>query len=204
MPLEQGRSKSAFVKNLKTEMHAGKPKDQSLAIAYAVKRKNAKKMAMGGVVENEKLHPENEPEHGAMDAVMAQMKLKPLAQNHEDLAEPEEPMEHVEPAEEDLPMHMMAKGGIVAGIMRKRMAAGGYPVPTDMNYAEGGPVDEMGLQDQEYDPDRFLAHNMPAMGYDHETVVEEGDPGLEEDPKLKRRGMISSIMSGLHAKHYGK
>lgn len=52
MPLINGKSKESFVNNMKTEMNAGKPKAQSLAIAYAMKRK-AKKMAEGGFVEEE-------------------------------------------------------------------------------------------------------------------------------------------------------
>lgn len=52
MPLIQGKSKKSFQKNMETEMHAGKPKDQSLAIAYSVQRKNKKKkMAHGGEVD---------------------------------------------------------------------------------------------------------------------------------------------------------
>ena len=43
MPLEKSSSKEAFVRNLKTEIHAGKPQDQALAIAYSVKRKARKK-----------------------------------------------------------------------------------------------------------------------------------------------------------------
>jgi hypothetical protein len=45
MPLEKSSSKGAFVRNLKTEIHAGKPRSQALAIAYAVKRR---KRADGG------------------------------------------------------------------------------------------------------------------------------------------------------------
>lgn len=56
----QGKSKKAFSKNVAAEMDAGKPQSQSLAIAYAIKRKNAKKMAHGGMV-NEKLDPMHEP-----------------------------------------------------------------------------------------------------------------------------------------------
>lgn len=49
MPLIQGKSKKSFSKNIKAEMKSGKPQDQSLAIAYSVKRKNSrKKMAEGG------------------------------------------------------------------------------------------------------------------------------------------------------------
>ena len=48
MPLEHSKSGKAFVNNLKAELFAGKPKAQSLAIAYATKRRAGKKMAMGG------------------------------------------------------------------------------------------------------------------------------------------------------------
>jgi hypothetical protein len=47
MPLIKGKSEKSFSKNVETEMNAGKPQKQSLAIAYAVK-KRADKMAMGG------------------------------------------------------------------------------------------------------------------------------------------------------------
>jgi len=39
MPLVKGRSASAFKRNVKTELKAGKPRKQALAIAYAIKRK---------------------------------------------------------------------------------------------------------------------------------------------------------------------
>lgn len=50
MPLIKGKSKKDFSKNVATEMDAGKPQKQSLAIAYSIKRKNAKKMYEGGRV----------------------------------------------------------------------------------------------------------------------------------------------------------
>ena len=51
MPLIKGKSKRAFEENIKSELGAGKPKDQALAIAYSIKRKAAqKKMAEGGPV----------------------------------------------------------------------------------------------------------------------------------------------------------
>ena len=43
MPLVKSTSKSAFRKNIKAEVKAGKPIKQSVAIAYAVKREAAKK-----------------------------------------------------------------------------------------------------------------------------------------------------------------
>jgi hypothetical protein len=39
MPLVKSASKTAFCKNLKAEMAAGKPQKQAVAIAYSVKRK---------------------------------------------------------------------------------------------------------------------------------------------------------------------
>jgi len=54
MPLMHGKSEKAFSHNVAAEMHAGKPQKQSLAIAYATKRKAQKhKMADGGAVVDE-------------------------------------------------------------------------------------------------------------------------------------------------------
>jgi hypothetical protein len=38
MPLKQSTSKKAMSSNIKTEMKAGKPQKQAVAIAYSVKR----------------------------------------------------------------------------------------------------------------------------------------------------------------------
>lgn len=43
MPLVKKKSASAFLTNLKTELHAGKKRDQALAIAFAVKRRAERK-----------------------------------------------------------------------------------------------------------------------------------------------------------------
>jgi hypothetical protein len=42
MPLSKGKSKKAFSKNVSTEVKAGKPVKQAVAIAYSVKRKSKK------------------------------------------------------------------------------------------------------------------------------------------------------------------
>lgn len=48
MPLFHGKSKKDFSKNVATEMDEGRPEKQSLAIAYAMKRRG-EKMAHGGM-----------------------------------------------------------------------------------------------------------------------------------------------------------
>lgn len=52
MPLSFGKSQKSFEKNIKTEMAAGKPQKQSLAIAYSMKRKAEQHKAHGGSVEH--------------------------------------------------------------------------------------------------------------------------------------------------------
>lgn len=47
MPLKKSTSKQAFSSNVKTEMKAGKPQRQAVAIAYAEKRAAAKKGSRG-------------------------------------------------------------------------------------------------------------------------------------------------------------
>jgi hypothetical protein len=50
MPLVKGKaakSKSGFSRNMKTEMSEGKPKDQSLAIAYSMAGEKKKKKKKG-------------------------------------------------------------------------------------------------------------------------------------------------------------
>ncbi len=39
MPLDKSDSKAAFSHNVSAEIHAGKPQNQAVAIAYAVKRR---------------------------------------------------------------------------------------------------------------------------------------------------------------------
>jgi len=51
MPLIKSRSEKAVGQNIKTEMEAGKPQKQAIAIALSVKKRAPKKMAEGGKVE---------------------------------------------------------------------------------------------------------------------------------------------------------
>ena len=59
MPLKFGKSPETFKHNLKAEISAGKPMKQSLAIAYAQKKR---KMAHGGEIEHDEMESGYEPE----------------------------------------------------------------------------------------------------------------------------------------------
>lgn len=48
MPLVKSKSKKAVSKNIKTEMNAGKPKKQAVAIALSVARKERAKVSKKG------------------------------------------------------------------------------------------------------------------------------------------------------------
>lgn len=78
MPLITGSSRESFSHNVKTEIAAGRPQKQSVAIAYAKKREAEKRrrgvkpaeeeaLAMGGIVEDK----EDEEVTGGGDAAQA-------------------------------------------------------------------------------------------------------------------------------------
>lgn len=63
MPLSHGKSKASFNKNVATEIRAGKPPKQAVAIAYAVQRR-AEKAEGGGLYAN--IHAKQERiKHGS-------------------------------------------------------------------------------------------------------------------------------------------
>ena len=63
MPLIHSKKPAAFGKNVSTEMHAGKPQKQALAIAYSIKDKASHKDEGGEVADSEKEPHKIEPEH---------------------------------------------------------------------------------------------------------------------------------------------
>lgn len=65
--------KSNIGHNMKVEEMAGKPHPQALAIALSVSRRK-KKMAQGGEIQNEKLHPMHEP-YDIVKGIMEKRKM---------------------------------------------------------------------------------------------------------------------------------
>lgn len=64
MPLIHSKKPAAFSKNISTEVHAGKPQKQAVAIAYSIKRKAEKKKHYddGGEVDDSDDQIQQDPE----------------------------------------------------------------------------------------------------------------------------------------------
>jgi hypothetical protein len=89
--------------------------------------------AKGGEVENESLHPDNEPTDSLATSDIDHLRLGSMAQDHEDMPEPSEPKRHVDPAE----VNMGRSAGLEFSDRIKRA----------VRMAMGGSVDEQdGLQ----------------------------------------------------------
>ena len=187
MPLIPGKSKEAFSRNVKTEMNHGKDQKQSLAIAYAMKRRH--KMAEGGLVENEDLHPTNEPEHGAKEAVLKEMDLSPHEESHGQLPHLAEPMTHERAAEEDMGREDAMIGRIRSAL---RMAKGGM-VPDDETHKPMPNEDRMLAMKDSY-PEGPAESDTQAQdeGFGNKPLNNEmGD----EDQEESRRRMASRAIS---------
>lgn len=200
MPLTQGKSPKAFAHNIKAELGAGKPKAQALAIAYAVKRKNAKKMAAGGMVEsadelvpnesgisddvNEDFHPSHKPSLDEADL------KEHYVEEHE--TKDEEPMKFAHGG-------MMDPTSLAKAAMAKRFAKGGV---VEAKYDT--PEEHSSEQDMDMHSDdmkNWLAddHHTPTNGseFGKESMVSEDMKMDREDSDAKKK-RIMKIMSMLH------
>ena len=207
MPLIKSGSKHAISENIKREMHAGRPQKQAIAIAYAVKRKA--KHAHGGDVGNKKLHPYAEggmienlmsPE-SIVQAIMGHAaKHAPMEEHDSDMARMAEthvePKEHAAPDAEDLPEHMMAKGGMLGEAApstdgmdeqhRERMEG------DQSNFLSDEEDMETPFHSTKSDEEELDEHDMGA----HPSLDNEiGDPAEEaEERKLSLGRILSQIL----------
>lgn len=197
MPLMHGKSEKAFKQNVRTEMHHDKPLKQSLAIAYAIKKKAAQQhkahggeMCAHGKMMGECMEPHEHYEDGGpvMDPVKTKHFMegfkKPMAEggeiHHEEMMEydpvenPEEHKMNMEAEMED--EHMIDK------IMKQRKG-----------YSKGGQVaNDVGEgEDADMEPNQF-------DDLVKEDELEAHYPGSEEigdeQEDMDRHDMISKIM----------
>jgi hypothetical protein len=85
MPLKPGKSPQAFSSNVRTEMKAGKPQKQALAIAYSMKRR-PKGYAKGGRVENPELDMSESPEPMGMEQMAEHDEMDRGMSEHHDMS----------------------------------------------------------------------------------------------------------------------
>lgn len=181
MPLMSGKSKKAFSKNVATEMEAGKPQAQSLAIAYSMKKKNAKKMAYGGMAEADKEpHMDIPAPSTSMGPAMDEYEADHFAKGGE--VEAHELMGDDERA-----------GSIADAIMRKRkvkaMADGG------MVDLEAASEESPNMADEDnYDAIKKEQYDLDQLSDDPMDSNEHGH-AMEDE-----RDMISKIRSKIRSK----
>lgn len=164
----------------------------SLAIAYNVKKHMAKKklipaddmgrkhdpIAHEQAQANQDLGPGHEDAPETQSILDERLGMK--AQEHEEMAEPAEPMEHDAPDEDDLPGGMGARGGMIGHIMRKK-------------FGHGGPVGG----------DEFLSDDMPdAEGADGDESYP--DPDATEHEVSPRGKLVSGVLERIRMRHKGR
>lgn len=220
MPLIHGKSKASFEKNLKTEMESGKPMKQALAIAYATKRRSAKKMAEGGSVSADKAWSEADKKAFSEGA----SKSKPQGFSY--LKNLKEGLGMAEGGEvnhgdmDDMGGLHHPHGIAIKIMLKKKMAEGGEvkdgkpslgsEISDNMrklvhNLDKGQPkkMAHGGMAEAE---DEMLEAHHPDDDFlsDEEQTPYFHEESEEEDEANKRKGMIHKIMRGLSEKHMGK
>jgi len=231
MPLSQGKSEKSFSKNVSTEMHAGKPQKQALAIAYAVKRRMAgKKMAKGGEIPEEDharehdpigqaepsanpmLHPE-EPGDLTMTSELADEAISPEEQKMFAKGGPAELAEHHRKMADHYAS--MARGGYVAPAEKEPSESlGGYYTHSGKGIASairskkmaaGGLVHEDDERPEDGESiDNFREDDHPDNDFlsaEEQTDYHHLTDADEDEQKMKRRGMLDRIMRGIHARN---
>lgn len=161
MPLSHGKSKEAISKNIKTEVEAGKPQDQAVAIALNTAREAGahipkKHMADGGIIDNkdtgatknEETIPDLESNAEAFDKGMEQENVK-----HDSDA--------------------------VQSYLASKFHQLLHPTDQPAKMAEGGPVLRSSLEHQT--PNAMMARPMAEGGYPHVEFLENESPAQVQE-----------------------
>lgn len=176
-------------------------KGNSLAMAYAMRRKAGKKMANGGLAE-----PLASSSATALEADPVKTIDKPVDKPVADAKSEDSQVSTTGPSALAKGMSTLAGSGVqsaVKGMGKMLLFAAGGLVDKIMaerqgnmkeNYAEGGMIEGMNGQDQgeDHDSDDLLSSAM------------ESPFDKKEDPSMKRRSLLAGIMKDMHSKHLGK
>ncbi len=206
MPLEHGKSNSAFRHNIKAEMHAGKPLKQSLAIAYAMKRRHKKHMAEGGFVEEEMAgeyaapdpgeYPR--PNHMAMeedDRRLNQHGMHEMGDYGEDRRNTPHGMYEGNPGNSHDQYQSEAHEMDMVGRILKQL---------QHRYAKGGMVEAGDEHEAEFAPDEFdeLETNPPDTHRADYTGANSGDHIGDEQEDMDRHDIVSRVMKSRRKKDH--
>lgn len=173
MPLSKGKSNKSFVHNIKAELHAGKPRDQALAIAYSVKRRSHK--ANGGLVEMR--HLESTPKDMSIYKETAMNERKGNFADGGDIMN-----EKLNPSHEDMKAKRRSR------LLEHLFGFGGESDPNDEDPA----MEQMESANE--DKDLFLS--------DEGDSEMDGlaDGGEVMTPEMKRKTRLKGILSEIQVK----
>jgi hypothetical protein len=194
MPLSHGKSAKSFSHNVETEMHHGKPLKQSLAIAYAMKRKKKAHggcMAEGGEMDDSMHDTENPVAKSVKKAFHAPgyagggMVHEEKASGYEHVPMPCENCGHVSHKEENqgATEHDDMEDDMIEHIMKKRKhySHGGKVSNEDEPVADSEPAEYDDMEKDDHLEEHYSGKN---------SDDEDGDEAEDED----RRDVVSMIM----------
>lgn len=200
MPLMKSKSPAAFKRNIETEMHAGKPQKQALAIAYATKRRAAH-MAKGGMVKKVQdpaaVVAASHPAAIARKIAMREHVEDPHSEEMHSMGADPSPYE----AEESEDGRHMWEGG---------MYAEGGEVEHDLDLEERASHDQLYSDEEDMEPvfhsgmsdeEELSEHDMEPHRLDGES--EHGDEREHGEEESASKDVLSKIMSNLRRRHMG-
>ncbi len=224
MPLETGKSRSAFSHNIRTEMNEGKPQKQSLAIAYAMKRRARKHMAEGGMA---KFHDEEDSgEYANRQTESPKMNTRAMTEDDRSLNQhgsrevgdtgadwestPHDDSmgaTHVNPDQYESDAHSMDMVGRIMAARQNHYAQGGEveedappAYEQDQYYSEGGKVANKSTPSAEFEPNQFDDLVKDDDLEFHDTGANSGDECGDETEDEDRHDVVSRVMKSRRKK----
>lgn len=201
MPLIKGKSEKSFEKNVRTEMEAGKPQKQALAIAYSVKRK-AQKKAKGGMIKDA-VEPAGIEHHEAPGYVM-------------EMAEGGQYNPKLQASHMGVPSSARSVAeAIISHIAKKKGYAEGGEVLENSAEHEAMESPEMEYAEHDHVGGAEIGNPIKyGQGYDpigmqdcHESYLSDELDGEFEGVQPKKKyasgGMVDNIMNKIRKKHMG-
>lgn len=191
MPLIKGKSEKSFKHNIEAEMNAGKPQKQSLAIAYAMKRK-AQHKASGGLTDEQAKGLIKGAQEGGAETPVAQSEANKQAEDEARFAYggcaeggevSEQKSGYVDHPQRELAAKIMAEGGYIGSYQSPRTG----PHQNVFHPIEKHKEQMSGFVDHE---GNVVKHDMAAMSEDdrllnqhgvHEVGPEHGGEGFHNE-----------------------